>query len=492
MAVSNQTKKSSGSTMGGGLVSAIKKLIPPTYDQYKYFVESLVYEGKDKKKITIEKENISEVIIERDFEYDVMPFLIIKGAVQDITAVKIAMGLPEGTMHLKITKAVPNFSNKNLHSYPSAKPAQKQYINKKVCIEESFQIFMDDKSIKMYEKFAGRVTADSPPSSALKTKADHDNEEPINVALIKKEHITKPKKIINCVIPAGASISSMVGLGLSRAGVSNVLMSPPDNKAGNQSTILVPPMTLLDYLDFVNQTRGIYNTKYRFFQDFKRSYFLDSSGKCTAYEKKEPKVINIFITSFGQEGSKTYGSRVVNKTTDTGESNSAGEEYSLTIPQNSVKITTNSAFNKENKFSSILSANFRGNTESKSEIGGVPGYDNTIIKNNVYANEFIVKSEAYAASENTCIIRLNLIDVDMDIFTPNKEYVIKFGNPTYEELSGNYRLVKLSTILQKESGEFTMYSVCEMRRVPGSKIAGEKTTGGDTKTKDTKKTEQKK
>lgn len=472
--MSTNQQKSSGNA-GGGLVSALKSLMPVQYDQYKYFLESLVYEGKDKKKIEITKENIQEIIIERDFEYDVMPFLLIKGAVQDITAVKIAMGLPDGTMHVKLSKAVPNFGNKNIESYTSGAAAQKQYINKKICIDESFQIFMDDKSIKMYEKFAGRVTDDSAPADALKAKSQHDNEEKLNVALIKKDHIIKPKKIINCVIPGGASIASMIGLGLSQAGISNVLMTPPDNTAGNQSPILVPPMTLLDYLDFINQTRGIYNTKYRFFQDFKRNYFLDSSGKCNAFEKKEPKKINIFINSYGQEGSKTYGSTVINKTTNTGESNSEGEEYALTLPQNSIKITTNSAFNKETKFSSILSANFRGNTEEKSQIEGVPGYDNTVIKNNVYANEYILKSEAHSASESNCIIRMNLVDVDIDLFTPNKEYIVKFGNPTYEELSGNYRLVKLSTVLQKASGEFSMFAVAELRRVPGSKKAGEET-----------------
>ncbi|MGL5744650.1 MAG: hypothetical protein ACRCXX_05825 [Cetobacterium sp.] len=464
--MSVKKKESSGSS-SGGLISGLKSLLPLEYQQHKYFLEEdIIYIGKDNKKTFINKELIKEIIIERDFEYDVMPFLLVKGSVQDLTAVRIAMGLPEGTMHVKVSKAIPNFNNKNISTYKSGAPADKQFINKKMYIDESFQIFMDNQSIKMYEKFAGRRTDTSAPSDALSKKSEHDNEEPLEVALIKKDHIMSPKKIINCVIPAGATIADMVGFGLSQAGISNILMSKPDNSTGNTKAILVPPMNILDYFDFINQTRGIYNTKYRFFQDFKRTYFLDSGGKCNAFEKKEIKKVNIFINSHGQEGSKTYGSLPINKSTNTGESTSEGEEVAISVPDTGIKISTNSAFNKEIKFSSILSANFRGSDTESSSIDGVSGYDNTIVKTNVYSNPFILKSEAHAASESNCVIRMNLMDIDADIFTPNKQYVVKFGNPSYDDLSGDYRLVKLSTVLQRASDEFTMFAIAEFRKVP--------------------------
>ena len=475
MATEEKLKKSNGkdkpktnnqASSGGGLVSQAKKNQDPEYKQYKYFLdEDIVYTDKKGSPLYINKELIKVIIIERDYENSNMPFIMLRGGVQDTTLLRIASGSPEGNMNIKISKAIPGFDSKDRGDYQSGEPANLQYINKQPYINDTFQVMMEDQSIRMYEKFASRVTNSNPVEDEIKDKTERNNEEPLNVGLIKKEHMTRIKAIINTIIPAGVSTTDVLAFFFSEGGFSNILLSKPDNPSNNKD-LVIPPMSFLDALKYYNQLRGIYYSRYRFFQDFKRTYMLDTSGKCTAYEKKEPKKVIIFITSYGQKGSGTYGMATMNKTSNTGASTAEGEELTLTLPQNNIDIKTDAAFSKEINFSSIYSINMRDASTIGSKVKGIEGYENTVIRRNIYTNPYLNAGESRAASENNIIIRVTLIDIDIDAFTPNKEYVFQFGNPSYADLQGTYRLIKVTTMLERASDEFTMYALSEFRKVP--------------------------
>lgn len=468
MASTENLKKSSGKSDSGneGLVSKAKKNKAPEYNQYKYFIdEDLTYTDKKGKSLFINKELIKVVIIERDYERGNMPFLIIRGGVQDTTLLRIATGLPDGNMYLKISKGIPGFDNQNSGDYNSTEPASKQYINKKPYIDDTFQVLMQDQSLRLYEKFASKDTNTTSNEDEIKDKDERNNEESMAIGLVKKEHLTRTKSIINAIIPAGTPTIDVLAFFFSEAGFTNVLISNPEN-AKNNKDLIIPPMNFLEALAYYNQLRGIYYSRYRFFQDFKRVYMLDTSGKCTAYEKKEPMKVIMFINSYGQDSSSTYGMATLNKTSNTGASSSEREELTLSIPQNNIDIKSDGAFSKERNFSSIYSVNMRDTNIIGTNVKGVEGYDNTIIRRNIYTNPYLNSAESRAVGESNIIITVTLIDIDIDAFTPNKEYIFQFGNPNYVDLQGSYRLIKVTTMLERASDEFSMYALAEFRKVP--------------------------
>lgn len=468
MATTENLKKSSGKPDSGkeGLISQAKKNTAPEYKQYKYFLEDdLVYTDKKGKSLSINRELIKVIIIERDYENNNLPFIIVRGGVQDTTLLRIATGVPDGNIHLKISKGVPGFDNKNTDGYKNGESASAQYINKLPYIDDTFQVMMEDQSLRLYQKFADRDTNSSSSEDEVKDDKERNNEEPLNIGLVKKEHLSRPKTIINTIIPAGTSTLDILAFFFSEAGFSNVLISKPQNQANNKD-LIIPPMNFLEAIAYYNQLRGIYTSRYRFFQDFKRTYMLDTSGKCNAYEKKEPKKIIIFVNSYGQDSSYTYGMGTMNKTSNTGASSAERQELTLSLPQNSVNIKTYGAFAKERNFSSIFSINMRNSSTIGANVKGMDGYENTIIKRNIYTNPYLNAGESRAVGESNIIIRATLIDIDIDAFTPNKEYVFQFGNPNYADLQGAYRLIKVTTMLERASDEFTMYALAEFRKVP--------------------------
>ena len=468
MATTENLKKSSGKPDSGkeGLISQAKKNTAPEYKQYKYFLDDdLVYTDKKGKSLSINRELIKVIIIERDYENNNLPFIIVRGGVQDTTLLRIATGVPDGNIHLKISKGVPGFDNKNTDGYKSGESASAQYINKLSYIDDTFQVMMEDQSLRLYQKFADRDTNSSSNEDEVKDDKERNNEEPLNIGLVKKEHLSRPKTIINTIVPAGTSTLDILAFFFSEAGFSNVLISKPQNQANNKD-LIIPPMNFLEAIAYYNQLRGIYTSRYRFFQDFKRTYMLDTSGKCNAYEKKEPKKIIIFVNSYGQDSSYTYGMGTMNKTSNTGASSAERQELTLLLPQNSVNIKTYGAFAKERNFSSIFSINMRNSSTIGANVKGMDGYENTVIKRNIYTNPYLNAGESRAVGESNIIIRATLIDIDIDAFTPNKEYVFQFGNPNYADLQGAYRLIKVTTMLERASDEFTMYALAEFRKVP--------------------------
>ena len=468
MATTENLRKSSGKPDSGneGLVSKAKKNQIPEYKQYKYFLESdLVYTDKKGKSLSINKELIKVIIIERDYEYSNLPFIMIRGGVQDTTLLRIATGLPDGNMHLKISKGVPGFDNKNSESYNGGENASSQYINKQPYIDDTFQVMMEDQSLRLYEKFASKDTNTTSNEDTVKDNTERNNEEVMNIGLVKKEHLSRPKTIINTIVPAGTSTLDILAFFFSEAGFNNVLISKPQN-INNNKDLIIPPMTFLDALAYYNQLRGIYTSRYRFFQDFKRTYMLDTSGKCTAYEKKEPMKIIMFVNSYGQDSSKTYGMGTLNKTSNTGASLAERQELTLSIPQNNVDIKTDGAFAKEKNFSSIYSINMRNASTIGANVKGMDGYENTVIRRNIYTNPYLNAGESRAVGESNIVIRVTLIDIDIDAFTPNKEYIFQFGSANYADLQGSYRLIKVTTMLERNSDEFSMYALAEFRKVP--------------------------
>ena len=108
----------------------------------------------------------------------------------------------------------------------------------------------------------------------------------------------------------------------------------------------------------------------------------------------------------------------------------------------------------------------RNSSTIGANVKGMDGYENTVIKRNIYTNPYLNAGESRAVGESNIIIRATLIDIDIDAFTPNKEYIFQFGNPNYADLQGAYRLIKVTTMLERASDEFTMYALAEFRKVP--------------------------
>lgn len=198
-----------------------------------------------------------------------------------------------------------------------------------------------------------------------------------------------------------ANMTSILTYALQNGGITNVLMSPLDNKT-TYSEFKITPLNAIDEIKYLMYNYGFHNNGTVFFMDLDKAFVISKAVKCTAWYQGEYKSVHIMsLSNFNQSlgGFSGYFQ------------NTKDKYHLLAVEPDCIEPID---------ISNIPT------TQSESKLGGE-------------GKQLIVKTSAAL----------------MECFTPNKEFIVDIDSISAKtaKINGRYRILRV-TLALTPAGEY--------------------------------------
>lgn len=296
------------------------------------------------------------------------------------------------------------------------------------------------------------VTTPNPTADMVdQTKTQDTSYQGLTIGLIPDEINDIVRTPFNGVY-SGIDQQTLVAIALE--GSKNCIIEPLEyNKKYPQ--VLIPPLnSKAKMLKFLFEMDPFYNTWYRYFNDFKYTYLLSQKGK-SILKKKEQVIINIenavsnnsYIEGIFKNGN-TYSFYV----------NGMNAKYSVTDDSMGMMATEVVTVDSDMPAAFLKLKNKHQGTEkriyARTKTGGV-------VKN--------------VLDESTHSIEIMKENIDGNIFTPDKEYIIKnTGDST--KYDGTYLLVYKRSFYKSIGDSYVTYCTMGFKPVSSNQVKDATTT----------------
>lgn len=275
------------------------------------------------------------------------------------------------------------------------------------------------------------------------TKDSKDVYKSISIGLVKQSLIDNNKIVINGFFRN----TSLINILLCYLTHMKLVIQPRKNN-DCIGDILIPPIhSVTEFLKYLNSQYVIYDTPYRFFMDFNRTYLLSSDGTGVPVigEKYNTVIFNV-ISSNKLQG-KTQGMR----------EDPENKAYIIDIDTNDISLVTDKASGKV--YDTIIGIDSNGNTTTE-KIDSSTTNNTRIIRTN---NLEQIKNIKNSIDINTIKATISKTELDTTIFTFNKEYYIN----NYDRLNkrGKFILTTKKEIYTRDGDNFVLSSVFTLSKV---------------------------
>lgn len=375
---------------------------------------------------TLRPSQILALMIERDYETDHLPVIIISLSLQnDAPSIN-----SETTMNLRIDKMLGEV--------------------------EGGIIRVASKSAYINEIFNFVPLEDTPESSKLeqllyskleKNEGDYlyqDGASKKTYILARKEDYIASKKIMNCVL-SKCNLVSAIMLLLTNADCKNVLLANLDNME-EQEELLIPPLPLLNSLNFLRNKYGFHKEDTLIFMDFDVFYIIRKDGLCTTFTGTEGTEVDIVLNGYESAYDQCRGVIYAGDITYV---NVASDHFKRHVggTLNDQTEGTNVLLYNENEVSSDIVE-----TKNDAPIGGVRSTNvKSVEGHNMFASTILTCRKA----EEQSVFTIGCSHADISMFAPNKKFsIISNCTEIAVESMGTYRMARNVTTFVREGNYF--------------------------------------
>lgn len=386
--------------------------------QYRYSME-LRY-NYNSNEIIIDNNNIHNLMIDYDYDDKNMPIMIFK--------VSLDKNLIDDMIKNSSTKKITLIISKYiLDSEPQIK---EEYI------KGNFIYFLDNNL--NYQKDLD-YSAD--------TKDSEDIYRTINIGLVKEEIIDNNKLLINDI----HNNSNMNNILLFHLTHMKVLMESSTNNKNYERLIIPPLSSVTQLIKYLDDIYSIYDTPYRLFYDYDKTYLLSSSGNPIQSKEELYTTIIININNTTTDESKYQGMHI----------NKAQKAYLVDVDENDIKVIPDKATIKS--YNTIIGINSNGEYEEVSlNMKGKTDKRKVRIERMTTGNLDKIKSIKSGIENNSFIINLIKNDLDTSLFTINKQYFIKDYN---KQQNDRFLLKRKREIYTRDNGNFILTSLLTFKKI---------------------------
>ena len=379
----------------------------------------------DGKIYPIEGHNIKSICIDKNFIDNNMPMIFITLGVYKSLANRLILNQDRGLFILDMKRCVYNSGMPDIYT---------KYIN---------------------DKFIYFIAGDIDTSNSVEYKEDEpDDDAVVTIGLLSLDHVNKNKKQINCIVDGKLS-SIMYYL----TGDLPILIEPP-KKNIMMNALVIPPMnSIAKSLEYLNSIQVFYDTPYRFFIDFDKSYLISSSGR--SVKAKNDSITTVIMNIYHWEDDPE--SKIQGMNIDKNRS-----IYQINISSSDCELSDNNL--SEKMFRNINATNTSGckvtgkltQVSKKSPI--VNKYKTIRVGND---NDGLINHVIHNIDSSAIQIVVQKTDIDSDIFTINKEYQIDalYAYAT-SDYNGRYILVRKRELYVRDDETFVMNVMLTFRKVP--------------------------
>lgn len=306
----------------------------------------------------------------------------------------------------------------------------------------------------------------------IKNQSEDRDDDPLesedNVEAIKCEFSLFNRDSMNIVksnhniILQDVTITDTIGVILTNAGVTKLIINKPDNTTSYEQ-LIIPPDNLVNTINYLQKTYGIYNTGVRKFIDRDDVfYFLSNNNGEIPVKKGEYPLVEIFVTDPSDSRGFMQGSL----------EDDENELYRIITGGTPNGNLSKSSANKEIVGSKIVFSNPKSkkygtsyddagtftfgsgvNVMAPSLESDITGDDKVSYLTNDEDNPILEYEMQYRMEEKNQFLTFTFEDVDMSIFTMNRKFKITFEDPQYEHLNSIYKLEKVNFIFTRTQSE---------------------------------------
>lgn len=267
---------------------------------------------------------------------------------------------------------------------------------------------------------------------ATNNKTPEDLSNYLELYLFKEQDITGSKTITNICL-GSLDLTDMIFVLYSRAGLSgNFLMEILDNKS-TFSEIIIPPVPFLGAMKYLETYYGgFYKVPTLMYFDFNTRYLIKRTIACGAWRSGEFKqtVILVRAANDPQQSQVSCEKR--------------GDEKKYYVSVNQKLVTINKESIQDDAIDGTNLVVVGSKTGSVSNINTSVSKrgkgTQKVLYNDLENSRASSVAKSQIESSGTSIV-VNVTNIDMDAFTPNKEFIIKFLDTNAGQgISGSYRL----------------------------------------------------
>lgn len=390
-------------------------------NSYKYNIQ-LTY-MMDNVEINLDYKNILTMAIDYDYEKKNMPTLLIRVGI-DKSIIDHMIANKDNTIILSITKF---------------KESNGIHIRKPV-IKSEFFYFLDN----------NMSFTDDIDYGNKENKENKDIYKIISLGLIQKDIVLNNKTLINTVYKDTHLLDIICDVFKEK----NLVIEPFVNN-DDVKCLIVPPMeTVTKFLMYLDDRYTFYNTPYRFFYDFNKTYLLSSSGRGVPVKNEKYNSIFIYVDNTITDKSKFDGMK----------EDSELKAYMINVDAAAINISVDKATTIS--YNQIIGINSEGEYQSVNINSNLDGdrYKVTRLSNERFDVLDNLKNEL---ESNNIVINIIKGELDSTVFTLNKEYYIK----NYDKLAdknGKFLLSAKKEIYIKESEYFNMTTIFTLKKCPST------------------------
>lgn len=390
-------------------------------NSYKYNIQ-LTY-MKDDIEINLDYKNILTMAIDYNYEKKNMPTLLIRVGI-DKSIIDHMISNKNNTIILSITKF---------------KESNGIHIRKPV-IKSEFFYFLDN----------NMSFTDDIDYGNKENKENKDIYKIISLGLIQKDIVLNNKTLINTVYKDTHLLDIICDVFKEK----NLVIEPFVNN-DDVKCLIVPPMeTVSKFLTYLDDRYTFYNTPYRFFYDFNKTYLLSSSGRGVPVKNEKYNAIFIYVDNTITDKSKFDGMK----------EDSELKAYMINVDAAAINISVDKATTIS--YNQIIGVNSEGEYQSVNINSNLDGdrYKVTRLSNERFDVLDNLKNEL---ESNNIVINIIKGELDSTVFTLNKEYYIKNYNKLADK-NGKFLLSAKKEIYIKESEYFNMTTILTLKKCPST------------------------
>lgn len=308
-----------------------------------------------------------------------------------------------------------------------------------------FKMFIDDQDPslneqheKEYEKSIG----------INETTMDPQNSSMMKVVLYNEMYLNGTITIVNDII-INATLLDVITYILNKSKMKNILISPPSNNK-IPSQFVIEPMSAIEQLDYLSGEYNLHKNGTLIFFDIDRGYIIDKSPKCTAYQLNEYK--KTYLISMNKGNNSTNG-------TKSGCVKFDKEKCNICmVSSKAIQSTSNYDFNKQIHGNNLMYIDSNtGNTSVINTDGG--NIDGVVYSKKGEDGTNALQNKLKESKKNVTIA---LENVDINFFTPNKEFIISTDTVS-SNINGSYRISKLNASFKKDGKEYSSVLTCDLK-----------------------------
>lgn len=396
-----------------------------------------------KKIFRIPSERLSSISIINEYEDNAYPIFRIELVLEPSVYYNILKNKEDVQFHLRIQKYYQKIDD-------TTKSLKRDWIN------DTFNLILDDEATDLNDLVKRQKNKNNFKFVRGNDLYDvNEGNNKVEFFLFKSNTIkglnTTP---INAILK-DCTVTDAVSYVLSTAKVKNTLMSPAHNNHVYEN-ILIPPLSCLSALQFIDSYYGIYKTGSMMFFDFDISYILQYDGKCTAYKRGEIQNTQIIIPS--ESNGHGINCCTISKQSDLTANYIVADFRTISITDDSITEDIVSDLNVK------TIDNYTGDIDLAINRKSTDVASYRFLENKT-ENKWIGQTYTAQTATTGTIINILMMDYDASMLTPNKKFNFIFEDSVLtSKYNGEYMISSVNHNLVKEGSDFIINTIAEFKK----------------------------